>query len=61
MGVEAFARALDGGADVVIAGRACDTAVFAAVPQMLGYPMALVHAHGEDHRMHVHLLHARRT
>ena len=41
MGVEAFARALDGGADVVIAGRACDTAVFAAVPQMLGYPMAL--------------------
>ena len=41
MGVEAFARALDGGADVVIAGRACDTAVFAAVPRMLGYPMAL--------------------
>jgi hypothetical protein len=41
MGVEAFARALDGGADVVIAGRACDTAVFAAIPQMLGYPMAL--------------------
>jgi hypothetical protein len=41
MGVEAFARALVGGADVVIAGRACDTAVFAAIPQMLGYPMGL--------------------
>lgn len=41
MGVEAFARALDAGADVVIAGRACDTAVFAAIPQMLGYPTAL--------------------
>lgn len=41
MGVEAFARALEGGADVVIAGRACDTAVFAAIPQILGYPMAL--------------------
>lgn len=41
MGVEAFARALDGGADVVIAGRACDTAIFAAIPQMLGYPTAL--------------------
>ena len=41
MGVEAFARALEGGADVVIAGRACDTAIFAVVPQMLGYPTAL--------------------
>jgi hypothetical protein len=41
MGVEAFARGLEGGADVVIAGRACDTAVFAAIPRMLGYPMGL--------------------
>jgi len=41
MGVEAFIRALEGGADVVIAGRACDTAIFAAIPKMLGYPMAL--------------------
>jgi hypothetical protein len=39
MGVEAFQRALTCGADVVIAGRACDTAVFAAIPAMLGYPM----------------------
>jgi hypothetical protein len=41
MGFEAFARALDGGADVVIAGRACDTAIFAAIPHMLGYSTAL--------------------
>ncbi len=41
MGVEAFSRALATGADVVIAGRACDTAVFAAIPHLLGYPMAL--------------------
>lgn len=39
MGIEAFHRALRAGADVVIAGRACDTAVFAAVPTLLGYPM----------------------
>jgi hypothetical protein len=39
MGIEAFQRALTAGADVVIAGRACDTAVFAAIPAMLGYPI----------------------
>ncbi|MGE5524874.1 MAG: acyclic terpene utilization AtuA family protein [Rhodospirillaceae bacterium] len=39
MGIEAFQRALEAGADVVIAGRACDTAVFAAIPAMLGYPL----------------------
>jgi hypothetical protein len=39
MGIEAFQRALMAGADVVIAGRACDTAVFAAIPAMLGYAM----------------------
>lgn len=38
MGTEAFCRALAGEADVIVAGRACDTAVFAAVPAMLGYP-----------------------
>ena len=32
MGIEAFQRALNAGADVIIAGRACDSAVFAAVP-----------------------------
>jgi len=39
MGIEAFQRALEAGADVVIAGRACDTAVFAAIPAALGYPI----------------------
>jgi hypothetical protein len=39
MGVEAFQRALHAGADVVIAGRACDTAVFSSIPAALGYPM----------------------
>jgi len=37
MGTEAFIRALDAGADVVIAGRACDTAIFAAVPLLRGH------------------------
>ena len=41
MGTDAFSRALNADADVVIAGRACDTAVFAAVPHLLGYPMGL--------------------
>ena len=39
MGTEAFCRALRAEADVVIAGRACDTAIFAAVPALLGCPM----------------------
>jgi len=38
MGLSAFARALETGADVVLAGRACDTAPFAVVPVLLGYP-----------------------
>lgn len=37
MGAEPFIRALEAGADVVIAGRASDTAIFAAVPLMLGF------------------------
>jgi hypothetical protein len=41
MGTEAFGRALAAGADVVIAGRACDTAIFATIPQLLGYPPGL--------------------
>jgi len=41
MGTSGFVRALEMGADVVIAGRACDTGIFAAVPQLLGYPMGL--------------------
>jgi hypothetical protein len=39
MGLSGFRRALEGGADVVLAGRACDTAPFAAIPALLGYPM----------------------
>ena len=38
MGAEPFQRALDAGADVVIAGRASDTAIFAALPVMRGIP-----------------------
>ncbi len=41
MGVEPFRRAIDMGADVVIAGRACDTSMFAVVPLMRGYDRGL--------------------
>jgi len=40
-GTETFARALATDPDVVLAGRACDTAIFAALPEMLGYPVGL--------------------
>jgi hypothetical protein len=39
MGMSAFQRALESDVDVVIAGRACDTAIFAALPAMAGYPV----------------------
>lgn len=42
MGVDALVRALEADPDVIITGRACDTAVFAAIPHWLGYPMAPV-------------------
>jgi len=38
MGAEPFQRALEAGADVVLAGRASDTAVFASYPLMRGIP-----------------------
>jgi hypothetical protein len=41
MGTEAFRRALETGADVVVAGRACDTGIFAAIPEMLGFPTGI--------------------
>jgi hypothetical protein len=41
MGIEPFVKALDAGADVVIAGRACDDAVFAALPVMRGFDTGL--------------------
>ncbi|GAA5237159.1 DUF1446 domain-containing protein [Verticiella sediminum] len=40
-GVETFWRALDTQPDVVIAGRACDTAIFAALPMKLGFDAGL--------------------
>jgi hypothetical protein len=38
MGAEPFIRALRAGAEVVIAGRSSDTAIFAAMPVMHGFP-----------------------
>jgi hypothetical protein len=41
MGVEPILRALDEGADVIVAGRSCDDAIFAAVPIHRGHDRAL--------------------
>jgi hypothetical protein len=41
MGAEPLMRALDAGADVIIAGRACDDAVFAALPILRGFDRGL--------------------
>ncbi|VTU45576.1 acyclic terpene utilization AtuA family protein [Variovorax sp. PBL-E5] len=41
MGMEPFMHALEGGADVVIAGRACDDAIFAALPVLRGFDAGL--------------------
>ncbi|MGE0797388.1 MAG: acyclic terpene utilization AtuA family protein [Lautropia sp.] len=41
MGTEAIRRGLMSGADVVIAGRACDTAIYAALPDILGFPTGI--------------------
>ncbi len=41
MGMEPFIAALKAGADVIIAGRACDAAIFAALPVMRGYDKGL--------------------
>jgi hypothetical protein len=40
-GTHTFMEALAQKPDVLIAGRSCDTAIFAALPQMLGYDPAL--------------------
>jgi len=42
MGVGSIGAALNQGADVVIAGRACDAAIFAALPLQRGYDPGLV-------------------
>ena len=39
MGRDAFIRALATEADVIVAGRACDTAVYASIPALLGFPV----------------------
>lgn len=41
MGTEPFAEALARGADVVLAGRSCDTAIYAALPISRGYDAGL--------------------
>lgn len=41
MGMEPFMRALEAGAEVIIAGRACDDAVFAAMPVLRGFDPGL--------------------
>jgi hypothetical protein len=40
-GTETLARALALDPDVLIAGRACDTAIFSVFPELLGYPAGL--------------------
>jgi hypothetical protein len=42
MGCEPFERALALDPDVIVAGRSCDTAVFASIPKMLGFDMGHV-------------------
>lgn len=41
MGTDPFAHALEQGADVVLAGRSCDTAIYAAMPIARGYDPGL--------------------
>ncbi len=41
MGTPPIIEALEGGADVVVAGRCCDTAIFASLPIMRGFSPAL--------------------
>lgn len=41
MGTEPIIEAIEGGADVVVAGRCCDTAIFAAIPIRQGFDPGL--------------------
>jgi hypothetical protein len=38
MGAEPYMRAIEAGADVIVAGRSSDTAIFASIPVMRGFP-----------------------
>ncbi len=41
MGMGPFRKALKSDVDVLVAGRACDTAIFASLPALLGFPVGL--------------------
>jgi Acyclic terpene utilisation family protein AtuA len=41
MGAEPYLRALDQGAEVVLAGRSSDTAIFADIPMRAGIPAGI--------------------
>ena len=41
MGMGPFRKALEPDVDVIVAGRACDTAIFASLPAVLGFPVGL--------------------
>ena len=41
MGLDPFIRALEGGAEVVLAGRSCDTAIYAACAAVRGFDLGL--------------------
>ena len=47
MGVEPYFQAFDMGADVVIAGRSCDDAIYAAPPLRAGFPKGLCYHFGK--------------
>ena len=61
MGMGPFRRALADDIDVLIAGRACDTAIFAALPTHACISHWPSGAHGEDHRVCLAVLRAGRT
>ena len=41
MGMGPFRTALEADVDIIVAGRACDTAIFASLPALLGFPVGL--------------------
>ena len=43
MGVGPLVSALEGGADVIVAGRACDTAIYASMAAMRGFDLGLAY------------------
>lgn len=43
MGIRPFVQAMAGGADVVVAGRSCDTAIYAAIPSQRRFDLGLAY------------------